>query len=389
MKNPKIPVLYSLLKIHKDIKNPPGRPIVSGINSISCNISEYVDKILQKYVVSLPSYLKDSTQVIRDLQKVQLKQGTFLCTLDVKSLYTSIQHELGIRAVSHYLEKDHDMPTNQKEFIIEAISYILNHNYFWFEDRYYLQIWGTAMGTRFAPSYANLFLGHWEQQNITPKLGGDLVLWRSFIDDIVFLWQGSEVEMLKFVNDINKNDQNLELTSTYSQETINFLDLEIRKNKNSDFLDFKTYFKKVDVCNYVLSTSNHNPTWLKNIPYGQFCRLKKNCSNPIELENQLNHVSERFKQRGYKNKLIQKARKQLTKIDRTDLLKEKMKKQITNKQLGLSFITSYTPGAQEIKRILNRHWNILEEDELLKGKIPQKPKVIYKRANNLSQMMSA
>ncbi len=36
--------------------------------------------------------------------------------------------------------------------------------FFLFQDQLYKQIRGTAMGAHFAPSYANLFLGHWENR---------------------------------------------------------------------------------------------------------------------------------------------------------------------------------------------------------------------------------
>ncbi|CAH2306825.1 Hypothetical predicted protein, partial [Pelobates cultripes] len=59
-KFPKIPVIYFLPKIHKNDTNPPGRPIVSGINSLLCNLSQYIDTLLQPAVKKMKSYLQDS-----------------------------------------------------------------------------------------------------------------------------------------------------------------------------------------------------------------------------------------------------------------------------------------------------------------------------------------
>ena len=42
------------------------------------------------------------------------------------------------------------------------IRMILTMNNFCFNDNHYLQIHGTAMGKKMAPSYANLFLGYFE-----------------------------------------------------------------------------------------------------------------------------------------------------------------------------------------------------------------------------------
>lgn len=40
----RIPVIYTLPKIHKDAKLPPARPIVNGIGSITGRLGEYLDK---------------------------------------------------------------------------------------------------------------------------------------------------------------------------------------------------------------------------------------------------------------------------------------------------------------------------------------------------------
>lgn len=64
VKYPKTVVYYHLPKIHKNAQNPPGRPIISEINSISRPLSKYIDIFLQNYVTTLQSYLKDSAALI-------------------------------------------------------------------------------------------------------------------------------------------------------------------------------------------------------------------------------------------------------------------------------------------------------------------------------------
>ncbi|CAH2301946.1 Hypothetical predicted protein, partial [Pelobates cultripes] len=44
---------YYLPKIHKRLENPPGRPIISGIGSLTSNISQYVDFFLQQRVMMM------------------------------------------------------------------------------------------------------------------------------------------------------------------------------------------------------------------------------------------------------------------------------------------------------------------------------------------------
>ena len=53
------------------------------------------------------------------------------------------------------------------ENICDLIRMILTMNNFSFNNEPYLQKHGTAMGTRMAPSYANLFMGKFEQRPLT------------------------------------------------------------------------------------------------------------------------------------------------------------------------------------------------------------------------------
>lgn len=165
-KDPTIPIFYYLAKIHKSVTLPPGRPIIAGINSLTSNLSQYVDHNLQKYVTKLPSYLKDITNMVQITQDLSWSPSYKWATLDVTSLYWNIPHSKGIESIKKYLLEDFTIPTIQKEFILDSIRFILEHNIFCFNDQLYIQTRGTAMGTCFAPSYANLYMGNYEDQYI-------------------------------------------------------------------------------------------------------------------------------------------------------------------------------------------------------------------------------
>uniref|UniRef100_A0A8C5M8H1 Uncharacterized protein n=1 Tax=Leptobrachium leishanense TaxID=445787 RepID=A0A8C5M8H1_9ANUR len=67
-KFPLTPIFYFLPKVHKNLTSPPGRPIISGIDSLTANLSEFIDFYLQP--ISLPSYLRDSiNQYQKNLSK--------------------------------------------------------------------------------------------------------------------------------------------------------------------------------------------------------------------------------------------------------------------------------------------------------------------------------
>ena len=79
------------------------------------------------------------------------------------------------------------------------LKYVLTLNIFVFNGIHYLQQWGTSIGTRLAPTYANIFMG-WLEVTLLQRWTGVMpYLWRRFIDDIVFFWKGSEEELVNFL----------------------------------------------------------------------------------------------------------------------------------------------------------------------------------------------
>ena len=54
--------------------------------------------------------------------------------------------------------------------ICDLIRMILTMNIFTVDDKHYLQVHGTAMGTKLAPSFANLFLGLFETKALAKAL---------------------------------------------------------------------------------------------------------------------------------------------------------------------------------------------------------------------------
>lgn len=77
--------LYLLPKVHKDSLSPPGRPIVSGCGSLCEPTCRFLDFYLKPCVESLPSYVRDSMDVLRHLDGLVLESDIYLVTADVKS----------------------------------------------------------------------------------------------------------------------------------------------------------------------------------------------------------------------------------------------------------------------------------------------------------------
>ena len=93
---------YLLPKIHKDINNPSGRPIVSGSGGPTEKISQLVDHFIGPLVPLSESYIRDSTHMINILSELNMLPDMILCTLDITSLYTNIPHNESIQSIKEF-----------------------------------------------------------------------------------------------------------------------------------------------------------------------------------------------------------------------------------------------------------------------------------------------
>ena len=87
--------------------------------------------------------------------------------MDVVGLYNNIPHEDGMDACRKFLDQRSACKPPTAE-IVKLIDLVLNLNCFTFNGKHYRQILGTAMGTRMAPSYANLFMAVLEDKIFAP-----------------------------------------------------------------------------------------------------------------------------------------------------------------------------------------------------------------------------
>ena len=172
----------------------------------------------------------------------------------------TFRHNEGITACRHFLDtRDRNSSTVGTETLCDLIRMILTMNSFTFNDKHYLQIHGTAMGTRMAPSYANLFLAKFETDALSRAPHQPHTWWR-YIDDIFMIWTHSVDDLHAFTSYLNGIHPTIKFTSNYSFTSIPFLDVNVFLNNGNITTDL--YTKATDKHQYLLHSSCH-PTHTK------------------------------------------------------------------------------------------------------------------------------
>ena len=380
IKNPRTPLFYILPKIHK--VNNPGRPVVSSVSCHTESISRFVDHYLQSLVKLLPSYIQDTTDFLLKLNNLpdKLPNDAFLVTLDVKSLYTNIPNDEGIEAVKFYLRSSEHRDLSQA--IAAFLTLILSLNNFQFNDENYIQLNGVSMGTKCAPTYANLFMGYFEDRNILPLINELSLIYSRFIDDIFFIWTGTEGELLNTVKTLNSIHPTIKFELTYSKERINFLDvlLEVTEDKR---LKTSVYIKPTDKKNYLHAKSYHPKSTIDALPYGQALRFKRICSDDNDFTDKCKILAKDLENRGHNKSVIEKGINKAKEMKREELLKYKENRRTQR----IPLIITFDKRLPNLKEKIDNTWNTLHINNEEAPKFLEKPLICFKRNKNLKDLI--
>ena len=387
---------YQIIKVHKDHEEgqlPPGRPIISGSNSITEQISYFIDCHGKDLVQELPSYLQDTPDFLRQLEEINqaglLHSEAVPVSIDVCGLYTNIPIQEGIESFREALDRrqNQDIPTS---YLIKLLTLVLTLNIFEFDSELYSQLFGTAMGTRVAPTFANLFMGKIDEyirriakQFAAVRGRNPIILFRRFIDDLFFIWCGNESQLVKFIKEINLLHPTIKFTASYdfTSRSTHYLDTTVWISEGKIHTDL--YRKKTDKVQYLLPSSCHPSHVTKNIPYSLGLRIVRICSDLENRINRLQELREMLISRYYRPKSVDNAILKVKLMDREMALQKVEKK----KNDRITFALRYYPQLPPISQILHRHWRAMTIDPEMKKIFPEPPMVAFKKLPNLKQQL--
>lgn len=184
--------------------------------------------------------------------------------------------------------------------IVSLMQHVLTKNNFSFTGKYFLQVQGTALGTRMAC----LFMSHLEQRMLASAPCRPWVWWR-YIDDIFFIWTSDEASLKAFINHINSFHRTIKFTSEYSTKDTHFLDVKVLKTDVGLTTDL--FVKPTDKHQYLHSTSCHPRHCKTSIAYSQALRLRRICSNDSDFIHHSQELKKHLVSRGHSSLAVHRA----------------------------------------------------------------------------------
>ena len=186
------------------------------------------------------------------------------------------------------------------------------------------------------------------------------LVWKRYIDDIFLLWTHSALDLQNFIDHLNDCVPSIKFEANISESQINFLDVKVMLSNNA--ITTTLYTKETDTLSYLDYSSCHPTSCKKSIPYSQFLRLKRICSDTDDFVIQSRKLAESFHRANYPDNIIQDGFNKAYLLKREELIQRTRKDNSkSDKRDQIFLITDYHPTFRAVLDITSNNWDMLDE----------------------------
>ena len=216
------------------------------------------------------------------------------------------------------------------------------------------------MGTKFAPVYATLSIGHLEvklYEKVTEVFGNEfgkyfITSWKRFLDDCFIPWTKSVRDLETLHNFLNNLHIDINFTLQFSSTEQPFLDVLV-KNRDGK-IETDIYYKDTDSKQYLLFYSCHPRHTKINIPFNLARRLRTIVSERQVLQRRVQKLKSFLIKQHYPEQIIEHGLQKAMSLDKNVLRTVTTK----GKENIVPYVSTYNPRDPEMP--------ILQEDEKIR-----------------------
>ena len=113
----------------------------------------------------MPHHIQSTSDFVSKVRGITLLPGECLTSYDVTALFTSVPIDPALSIIKDLLEKDDNLSNRSVLSVhntIELLGFSLHNTYFSFQNMFYEQVEGAAIGSPVSPILANLYMKHFE-----------------------------------------------------------------------------------------------------------------------------------------------------------------------------------------------------------------------------------
>ena len=250
------------------------------------------------------TFVKNSVEFAEDIRKAHADKETTMVSFDVVSLFMKVSLKEALGCISHLLATDETFEKRTSippDAICQLTELCLRATYFLFEDQFFEQVDGAAMGSPLSPIVVNLYMENLERAallsaKLTPTM------WRRYVDDTFVLWPHGADQLKEFHVHLNRQHPQIQFTKEEeSDNQISFLDVLVKRENGR----FKTavYRKPTHTDRYTHFASHHHPQVKSGTIRCLTERARRICEDDNRKE-EMSHIRDTFMRNGYTKYVI-------------------------------------------------------------------------------------
>ena len=219
--------IYGLPKVHKN--GIPFRPVMSAIGSYNYRLAKLLASKLQPLRKS-QHMLKDTLEFIEYIKKLDPSMTEHkMISFDVTSLFTKVPLAYTIKLIlDRMYEPEHDCPKLIKRRtdwcskcldrsdMNKLLDITTSDTHFSFNNKYYQQHNGVAMGLPLAPVLADIFMIHLENKIMTKLKEAGVLCYKRYVDDTFVIVQ-KDAKINNIIEILNSFHKDIQFTSVEEQ----------------------------------------------------------------------------------------------------------------------------------------------------------------------------
>ena len=143
---------------------------MSSCASVTYGVAKELAKILKPLVDKSSHHVNSTQDFVEQVKHVTLAPGECLSSYSVSALFTLVPVDPALNIIKYLLEKDHTLKERtvmEVSDIILLLEFCLKNTYFSFQDKFYEQVEGAAIGYPVSPIVANLYMEYLEQKDLS------------------------------------------------------------------------------------------------------------------------------------------------------------------------------------------------------------------------------
>jgi hypothetical protein len=169
--------------------------------------------------------------------------------------HTKKRHNKQINSI---LDNNTEIQVSVWKEITYILKIVMEQNYFQFDQKYYKQTEGLAMGAPTSAILAEIFIQYIEHKHLYPIVKTqEIITYYRYVDDVLIIYDQNKTNIEQILNKFNNMQPSINFAIEKEQhEKINYLDIIVhRKVKRLEF----SIYRKPTQTDIIISNSSCHP----------------------------------------------------------------------------------------------------------------------------------